>query len=293
MSELKSLSDLEGRFYEALYRTGEADPEWNRRVLGFYVPFFEGCRRVLDVGCGRGEFLELLQERGISGVGIDIDAEMVRICEEKGLEVVHADLSEYLATQEASFDGIFCSNVIEHMDAGGTIRLFRLAYQALQPGGVFLVATPNPESLIIHLYEFWRDPTHVRLYNLPLLKFLMEYAGFQKVHGGGNPATRWIPPWSFIYESHRTGSIGNAGSTDASRPTIDLFQIPERAGDRTWIGRWIYRLRRKIAISIVRNILYEEFFAINVLLNSCIEDFGITKYREIYAHGTKSHGDAR
>ncbi len=273
MSDLKSMSDLEGRFYEALYRTGEADPEWNRRVLEFYVPFFSGCQRVLDVGCGRGEFLELLQERGISGVGIDIDAEMVRVCQEKGLQVVQADLFEYLAAQEQAFDGIFCSNVIEHMNTDQVLRFFQLAYQAVRPGGRMLVATPNPESLIVHLYEFWRDPTHVRLYNLPLLRFLMEYVGFQNVQGGENPETQW--------------AISSTPDLEPLLHSISLFDIPDIPGDRNIIRRLIYKTRRALSRLLIRRIMFEEWMFLNTHVIELFKIMGVNKPREIYIYGLR------
>ncbi|GEM_PF-1116803 len=298
MDELEPLSDLEGRFYEALYRAGEANPEWNRRVLGFYIPFFKGCQRVLDVGCGQGEFLELLHAAGIPSVGIDVDAEMIRVCQAKGLQVVRADLFEYLVAQERAFDGIFCSNVIEHMSADRVLRFLQLAHRALRPEGRILVATPNPENLIVHLYEFWRDPTHVRLYNLPLLKFFMEYVGFQEVKGGENPETQWklSGPWDVepffrsipIQRSEKslpipevsqglmspspeqtgadTGSIPPAG-VQVQKPRPSLFDIPDIIGNRNIIQKLIYKIRRKISRFLIQKIIYEEFLILDWYLN--------------------------
>jgi len=287
--QINQLSNLEGEFYEFIYRIAEADPEWNRKVLAFYVPFFSGCRRVLDLGCGRGEFLDLLRENGIAGIGVDIDSEMIRACESKGLNVVKADLFEYLDHIYEDFDGIFCSNVIEHMDVGRVLHLFRLAYRALRPGGIFLVATPNPESLIVHLYEFWRDPTHVRMYNLPLLMFMMDYVGFRNISGGENPETQWVPSW------HSNWEVGLNIRFQVSSPSTDRFQqsmspysrvnlldISAMSRNRGKIRRLIYLLRRQVARFLVR-VLFEEFFVINELL----ETAGIIKFREIYSLGQK------
>lgn len=293
--------DLEGKFYEFVYRAGEASLEWNRRVLAHYIPFFSGCRQVLDVGCGRGEFLELLREHGIYGVGLDIDANMVQICHEKGLEVVHADLFDYMSAQDAAFDGIFCGNVIEHMSASQALRFFQLAYQALRPGGIFLVATPNPESPIVHLYEFWRDPTHVRLYNIPLLKFMMGYVGFRDVNGGENPQTQWLPAW-YPPQGHGlevrpilVDLIRSSGDeTTTSRmdmnwlASLDLFRIPDIPGNRSRIGRLLYALRRRLARLLVRNILFEEWAILNDILNEIIRF--MTKAREIYVQGRRGDG---
>ncbi|MDW8065324.1 MAG: class I SAM-dependent methyltransferase [Anaerolineae bacterium] len=295
-SSFNSQFDVEGKFYEFVYRAGEASPEWNRRVLGFYIPFFSNCHRVLDVGCGQGEFLELLRERGISGIGIDIDAEMIRICRSKGLNVAQADLFEYLAGHESDFDGVFCSNVIEHMGADKVLRFFQLVYQALRPNGIFLVATPNPESLIVHLYEFWRDPTHVRLYSRSLLEFMMEYAGFRNINSGENPETQWLPqgvqdlpPNSHPEAIERMNAVAeqwnhcrndwgigrspvNSNAQNTSffirsywDRSIDLFEIPDLPGNRGPIGRWLFSIRRRIARFIVKNVLFEEWVIINQL----------------------------
>lgn len=313
--------DLEGKFYEFVYRAGEASLKWNRRVLAHYIPFFSGCRQVLDVGCGRGEFLELLREHGIYGVGLDIDANMVQICHEKGLEVVHADLFDYMSAQYAAFDGIFCSNVIEHMSASQALRFFQLAYQALRPGGIFLVATPNPESPIVHLYEFWRDPTHVRLYNIPLLKFMMEYVGFRDVNGGENPQTQWLPAWyppqghSLEVRSILGDLIRSSGDEMTTSPmdmnlttspidmnwlaSLDLFRIPDIPGNRSRIGRFLYALRRRLARLLVRNILFEEWAVLNEIIRSMTISLiqnqmvlneiirFMTKAREIYVQGRR------
>lgn len=267
-------ADLEGRFYEFLYRTGESNPEWTRRVLAFYIPFFANCHRVLDVGCGQGDFLELLREHGILGVGIDIDEKMIRICREKGLEVYQVDLFEYLSGQEMAFDGIFCSNLVEHMPTEFVLRFFQLAYRALHPGGIFLVSTPNSESLIVHLHEFWRDPTHIRLYDLSLLKFMMEYAGFKNVYGNINPETRWIPPIDI--SEHKESMIST---------NVDLFNIPDFPGTNGLISIVLRKIRRSFAKFVVRTLLFEEFFVINKMLIYWVQE--LTKPREIYVFGVR------
>jgi len=106
------MDQLEGQFYEYMYYLDQADEDWNREVLGFYVPYFAHCHRVLDVGCGQGQFIELLKAQGVATVGIDVDARMVEVCRGKGLDVAKADLFNYLPQQKEQFDGIFSSNLI-------------------------------------------------------------------------------------------------------------------------------------------------------------------------------------
>jgi len=303
--------DLEGKFYEAIYLSGKANPEFNRRVLSFYIPFFQKCRRVLDVGCGRGEFLELLRENGVSGIGIDIDARMIQVCREKSLEVVRADLFDYLENNELKFDGIFCSNVIEHMNEKQVLRFFQLAYRSVEPGGTFLVATPNPESMIVHLYEFWRDPTHIRMYSLDLLIFMLEYAGFQDVNGSENPETRWPDQKDSEFREQKSLKEfpkNNIKDFKFKVKEINIFDIPDIRQTLPWPRRWLYRFRRWLARLIINSVIFEELFVLNELNNRLIQELnelnnrliqelnelnnrlnlvGLYRAREIYAFGVK------
>ena len=185
---------IEGEFYGHMQALGHTEREWNRRVLEFYLPYFARCEHVLDVGCGEGQMIELLSAQGVGVSGFDSDAVMVQVCRERGLDVTQADLFVYLSGQQDRFDGIFSSNVIEHLTAEQAMRFVDLAFKALRPGGILLIATPNPESLIVHMYEFWRDATHVRMYNRQLLEFLLYRAGLRNVISGENPRTAWTPP---------------------------------------------------------------------------------------------------
>jgi len=258
------MDNLESKFYEYMYSLGEADEDWSRKVLQFYVPHFAHCRHVLDVGCGNGQLIELLTASGVEAVGIDLDTQMVESCREKGLQVVKADLFDYLPQQRGQFDGIVSSNVIEHFSVQDALRFLQLAFDALRPGGVLLVATPNPESLIVHLHEFWRDVTHVRLYNRSLLEFLLSWCGFRDIQSGGNPRTAWTPPDELrgvpklledlpLEEPRQPGSgtILEAGTTskDAER-------------QRPLWRRVAFFFRRRLARFLARTVLYEEFSAI-------------------------------
>jgi glycosyltransferase involved in cell wall biosynthesis/SAM-dependent methyltransferase len=115
---------------------------------------------VLDVGCGRGEFLELLVEAGIEARGIDTDPGMVARCREKGLVVEQADAISYLEAQpDDSLGVVFSAQVIEHLPYEQLIRYFQLAERKLAPGGLFIAETVNPHS-IQAFKAFWIDLTH-------------------------------------------------------------------------------------------------------------------------------------
>jgi len=172
--------------FEALFRGSE---EKVRAQHGEYLPLFEGRSPVLDVACGRGEFLRLLRERGIEARGVDADATMVAACIDKGLEVVRADAFAYLnSVADGSLGGVFCSQFVEHLQAPQLVRLIGLAYQKLRSGGLVLFETQNPECLAIYSQSFFLDPTHARPIPAQLMRFLLEEAGFRDV------SVRYVSP---------------------------------------------------------------------------------------------------
>ncbi|HXG35023.1 MAG TPA: class I SAM-dependent methyltransferase [Bryobacteraceae bacterium] len=170
--------------------TFRGSPEDIRNRLRFYLPFLEGCRKVVDLGCGRGEFLELMQEAGIEALGVDHSAAFVELCRRKGLRAEEADLLEWLRAGTDSFDAIFCAHVVEHLPPAYVPELVRLAADALVPGGLLLIETPNPHCLAIFATHFYLDPTHVRPVPAPLLRFYMEEAGFSAIQ------VHWLGPAS-------------------------------------------------------------------------------------------------
>jgi O-antigen chain-terminating methyltransferase len=148
----------------------------------FYLPYFEGRKNVLDIGCGRGEFLSVVQDAGISAHGIDLSDECVAICRTQGFQAEKADLFPYLDNlPHASLDGIFCGQVVEHLQPERLPDFVRLAAQSLARGGVIAIETPNPECLAIFATHFYLDPTHTRPVPSSLLVFYLEEAGFGSI----------------------------------------------------------------------------------------------------------------
>jgi SAM-dependent methyltransferase len=287
------MDQLEGRFYEYMYHLGQADEDWNRGVLEFYVPYFAHCHRVLDVGCGQGQFIELLKAEGVAAAGIDADTRMVEVCRGKGLDVVRADLFNYLPQQKEQFDGIFSSNLIEHFSAQDAIRFVRMAFGVLVPGGIVLVSTPNPGSLIVHLNEFWRDATHVRLYSRSLLEFLCAWAGFEGVQSGENPRTIWTP-------SPGLQAVPELLDSLSTRKRFRLWNaVAEKTRDthqRPPLRRLIFSLRRRLARFLAQTVLFEEFDAVADAVATlwrverALYESGsraLLAAREIYVRGTK------
>ena len=145
-----------------------------------FVKYFEGCKNVLDIGCGRGEFLELLKDNGISGHGIDIDEDMVRYCRSRDLNVEKLDAVSYLnQLEDKSLDGIFIDQVVEHLDPDYLIKMIDLCYKKMLFGAYIIMETVNPLSLL-SLANFYMDMSHKRPVHPETLKFLMSAAGFRE-----------------------------------------------------------------------------------------------------------------
>ncbi|HLI86750.1 MAG TPA: class I SAM-dependent methyltransferase [Bryobacteraceae bacterium] len=175
-----------------------------------YVPYFTGRRRVLDIGCGRGEFLELMRAAGVEARGIDRSAESVALCRGKGLEAEQADLFLYLAGRpEAGLDGIFCAQVVEHLPPERLPEFLKLAARCLEPGGVIAIETPNPECLAIFATYFYLDPTHTRPVPHPLLVFYLEEFGIGAIEVKKlSPALDSMPALATLPPEFREGFFG-------------------------------------------------------------------------------------
>ncbi len=152
-----------------------------RARLQAYVPLFAGRTDVLDVGCGRGEFLDLLREAGVGARGLDTNHEMVEVCRARGLEVVEGDLVGYLsALPDASLGGLIAVQVVEHLEPSYLMRALDLAYHKLRPGSVIVLETINPASWFAFFSSFIRDLTHQRPIHPDTLQYLLTASGFQK-----------------------------------------------------------------------------------------------------------------
>jgi O-antigen chain-terminating methyltransferase len=175
------------------WTTFRGDEAYVRRLQKKYVSYFRNCSRVLDIGCGRGEFLGLLLEEGVQAVGIDMSHEAVAACREKGFHAELADAVSFLQGKSDVFDGIFCSHVVEHMHPHELLRLIRMLGQALQKGGILVIVTPNMKNLRVFTETFWLDPTHVRPYPIPTLRNLLVRSGFDVLKYGEDPDTKPRP----------------------------------------------------------------------------------------------------
>jgi SAM-dependent methyltransferase len=147
-----------------------------------YLHFFQGKQKVLDIGCGRGEFLELLRDNGADeAYGIDIDQEMLAHASAKGLAVIEEDAIAHLSRlPDESLEGIFMSHVVEHLEPEAFLKLIPLVYQKLAFDGVFFAETLNPQSLF-SFGPYSMDLTHIFPVHPLTLKFLVEKQGFTDI----------------------------------------------------------------------------------------------------------------
>lgn len=161
--------------FENVFRGSEALVRDRQRV---YLQFFQPGQRVLDVGCGRGEFLSVLAGADVAAVGVDTNAAMVEHCRAAGFgSVEQTDVNAFLERSEERFDGIFSAQVIEHLQFEDLNRFFALAARRLRPGGIFIAETVNPHS-IEAMKTFYVDLTHVKPLFPETMLFLARNAGF-------------------------------------------------------------------------------------------------------------------
>ena len=184
--------------------------EYVKRNLEFYRRFFTDKVEVLDIGCGRGEFLAFAREFGATARGIDLSEECAALCRQKGFAAEAADLFVYLTDlADASLDGIFCSQVIEHLPVERLPEMIRLCTAKLTRNGVLAIETPNPECLAIFATHFYLDPTHTRPVPPLLTAFYMEEAGLGRIELHRlSPAIESIPELEGLPEDFREKFFG-------------------------------------------------------------------------------------
>ncbi len=190
---------LEDDDYRAFQHRFRGDEEEIAARLRAHLELFRGAPGpVADLGCGRGEFLELLTAAGIDALGVELNEAEVEEGRRRGLVVERADLFAWLQERPAeSLGGIFMAQVIEHLPPPSWQRLVELAASRLKPGGRLLVETINPESLYALARAYVIDPTHTRPVHPQLLAFLARRAGFDPVevrYQGEVPEGERIPP---------------------------------------------------------------------------------------------------
>jgi O-antigen chain-terminating methyltransferase len=182
---------------------------------------FAGSGPVMDIGCGRGEFLELLRDSGVEASGVELDPELAKAASETGLDVLHGDGLNVLANApDESLGGISLIQVVEHLTPQQVLELVLLTKDKLRPGGKVVVETVNPQSLYVFAHSFYLDPTHAQPIHPAYLTFLFREAGFSGV------AVDWRSPPSAdesLMEPDSNGAADEAISENWRRLNRLLF----------------------------------------------------------------------
>jgi len=201
VSEEEHLFDSMYVEFEDLFRGTREDIKGR---VKYYLPFVEEVYKktnkspILDIGCGRGEWVELLKENNYNATGIDTNKIMVKRCKDLGLDVKEGDVIEYLRNQkDNSLSVITGFHVMEHLPFKVLIKLFDESLRVLKPGGMILFETPNPENINVGAYTFYYDPTHVKPLVPDTIRFIAEQRGFVNTN---------------IIRLHKRNEVGTTGN---------------------------------------------------------------------------------
>ena len=183
----KTLRKGENTFYRAFEERYRGSRELIKGRLQAYLPFVMHCQElyeectVLDLGCGRGEWLELLAENGFNVFGVDLDEGMLAACEERNLPVENKDALVALQERPAqSLTIVSGFHIAEHLPFETLQNVVKESLRVLKPGGLLILETPNPENIVVGTANFYLDPTHQRPLPPGLLSFLPEHYGFAR-----------------------------------------------------------------------------------------------------------------
>jgi O-antigen chain-terminating methyltransferase len=181
------MSSDQNNFYKAFEDQHRGSRETIKSRLAVYMPFIEKIQEVhpnaaaLDLGCGRGEWLELLKDHQLSATGIDLDDGMLSACRDRGLNVQTGDAIAHLKSLPADSLSIVSGfHIAEHLSLGDLETLIKEALRTLKPAGLLILEAPNTENLVVGTSSFYLDPTHQRPLPSALLSFLVGYLGFTR-----------------------------------------------------------------------------------------------------------------
>jgi SAM-dependent methyltransferase len=179
---------MSDKFYKALEEKFRGSRELIKSRLLVYRPFIQPLlsfyedAKAIDLGCGRGEWLELLKESGFDGHGVDLDECMLAACRERSLSVATEDAISALKKLPNESQAIVTGfHIAEHIRFADLQLLVQEALRVLKPGGLLILETPNPENITVGTNSFYLDPTHQRPIPPALLSFLPEYYGYAKI----------------------------------------------------------------------------------------------------------------
>lgn len=178
--------------FDTLYRAFEdrfrGSPELIRERLRIYLPLLaqlpaedERPRRAIDLGCGRGEWLDVVTEAGFEPLGVDLNIGMAQAALDRGFNVEVSDAVEFMRRQEASSASIVSAfHLVEHLPMEKMLELLGECHRVLADGGLLILETPNPENISVGTWTFYLDPTHQKPLPPTLLEFLVQQVGFDR-----------------------------------------------------------------------------------------------------------------
>lgn len=176
-NETSSAPELDYLLFEHRFR---GDREKIKERQNVYLKIFKDKTPILDIGCGRGEFVELMIENGIEATGIDINDDMVSYCRDRNLPVIMAEGIAYLdSIENNSLGGIFIAQVVEHLKSDQIIYLITLAHKKLKPQGALVIETINPQVLYTFANQYYLDLTHEKPVHPKTLEFIFQQVGFK------------------------------------------------------------------------------------------------------------------
>ena len=172
-------------FYLALEDRFRGDRSQIRERLRVYLPILQDTDlrqsgdKILDLGCGRGEWLELLRDEGYQGIGLDINQPMIQYCQEMRLSILDADALAYLKSlPDNSLGGVTGFHIVEHLPFEVLIELVSQTHRVVRTGGLIIFETPNPRNVLVGSCNFYFDPTHKNPIPPETLQFVAQYSGF-------------------------------------------------------------------------------------------------------------------
>ena len=228
---------MSGNFYRAFEERYRGSRELIKSRLEAYSPFvaplaalYPGAAAI-DLGCGRGEWLELMTEKGFASSGVDLDEGMLAACRERGLNVETADaLTSLRSHADASVALVSAFHLVEHLPFDEVQSLIAEAHRVLLPGGLLIMETPNPENLIVGTRSFYLDPSHVKPIPPLLLDFMVEYAAFPRhtvvrLHGAESEQDKQGPGLRDVFENV-SADYGIVAQKAGDQALTALFDVP-------------------------------------------------------------------
>lgn len=170
------------KLFEDKFRGTEQDI---KQRLTEYLPLFNSLSKnvksktIIDIGCGRGEFLSFAKDNSFKAIGVDMNKSMVERANSLGYEAIENDAITYLSSQQKnSLAAITGFHIVEHIPFESLMELFNECYRSLSAGGFVLFETPNPNNLVVGASNFYMDPSHIKPIPPELLAFALESVGF-------------------------------------------------------------------------------------------------------------------